>query len=116
MSDALEALADVRGWLCDNLNDKEAGKVCGMLSAVSREINRLEDENAKLRELAGNYGDLIDSEGCDSCPYCDDNLTCYIDTTPMRDGCKLYEEMLELGIEGEWSRWAASESQTPVVL
>ena len=51
MSDALEALADVRGWLCDNLNDKEAGKVCGMLSTVSREISRLEDENVKLREL-----------------------------------------------------------------
>lgn len=51
MDDANEALANVRGWLCDNLSDGDAGEVCGMLSTVSRHINRLENENAKLREL-----------------------------------------------------------------
>jgi len=49
MSDADYALAEVRGWLCDNLSNGDAGKVCGMLSVVSRHINELEDENAKLR-------------------------------------------------------------------
>lgn len=50
MSKADEALADVRGWLCDNLSDGNAGMVCGMLSVVSRNINELEVENDKLRE------------------------------------------------------------------
>lgn len=49
MSDAQEALADVRGWLCDNLSDGDAGEVCGMLSVVSRHINELETENIKLQ-------------------------------------------------------------------
>lgn len=51
MSEASEALAEVRGWLCDNLSSGDAGKACGMLSAVSRHIAELEDENAKLLEL-----------------------------------------------------------------
>jgi len=48
VSAASEALADVRGWLCDNLSEGDAGQVCGMLSAVSRHIMRLEAENARL--------------------------------------------------------------------
>ncbi|MBR3318740.1 MAG: hypothetical protein IKG21_13060 [Atopobiaceae bacterium] len=50
MSEAQEALADVRGWLCDNLSDGDAGEVCGMLSVVSRHINELENENAELKK------------------------------------------------------------------
>lgn len=50
MSDANKALAEVRAWLCDNLSSCDAGKVCGMLSVVSRHINEIESENAKLRE------------------------------------------------------------------
>lgn len=50
MNKADEALADVRRWLCDNLGDGDAGKVCGMLSVVSRRIAEIEEENAKLRE------------------------------------------------------------------
>lgn len=55
MSEASEALADVRGWLCENLNASDAGHVCGMLSVVSRRVvqaDRLEAENTKLHELA----------------------------------------------------------------
>lgn len=48
MNSASEALADVRGWLCDNLSEGDAGKVCSMLSVVSRHITELKDENAKL--------------------------------------------------------------------
>ncbi len=51
MNKADEALADVRRWLCDNLSDGDAGKVCGMLSVVSRRIVEIEDENESLREL-----------------------------------------------------------------
>ena len=50
MDEASEALADVRGWLCDNLSEGDAGKICGMLSVVSRYIVELEDENAKLQK------------------------------------------------------------------
>lgn len=49
MSEAQEALADVRGWLCDNLSDGDAGEICGMLSVVSRHINELETENITLQ-------------------------------------------------------------------
>ena len=49
MNEASEALADVREWLCDNMSEGDAGKVCGMLSVVSRHIVELEDENARLR-------------------------------------------------------------------
>lgn len=59
MSAASRALADVRGWLCDNLSEGDAGKVCGMLSVVSRHITELESENAKLRACLGN--------GCADC-------------------------------------------------
>lgn len=41
---AQDALAKARAWACENLTDSQAGKLCGMLSEVSR-------ENAKLREL-----------------------------------------------------------------
>ena len=51
MNKADEALAEVRRWLCDSLSDGDAGKVCGMLSVVSRRIVEIEDENDKLREL-----------------------------------------------------------------
>ncbi len=50
MDKASEALADVRGWLCDNLSAGDAGKICGMLSVVSRHIVALEEENAKLQK------------------------------------------------------------------
>lgn len=59
MGKANEALADVRGWLCDNLSDEDAGKVCGMLSDVSRHVNELEEENAKLRKLVVNCDEML---------------------------------------------------------
>lgn len=54
MNEASKALAEVRRWLCDNLDASDAGHVCGMLSVVSRRVvqaDELESENAKLREL-----------------------------------------------------------------
>lgn len=69
MSKADEALADVRRWLCDSLSDGDAGKVCGMLSVVSRRIAEIDEENAKLRELVlARFA--CDSDACESCADC----------------------------------------------
>jgi hypothetical protein len=83
VSAASEALADVRGWLCDNLSAGDAGKVCGMLSVVSRHITELEDENAKLRELLHDAAIEL---------YVNGNIT---------DGATelLFDQMRELGID-----------------
>lgn len=59
MDKASEALADVRGWLCDNLSEGDAGKVCGMLSVVSRHISAIERENAELRQERDLYRELF---------------------------------------------------------
>jgi len=40
---------------------------------------------------------VADEVGCDHCPYCDPDL-CDEETDPMKDGCKLYEELRELGV------------------
>lgn len=72
MSAASEALADVRGWLCDNLSEGDAGKVCGMLSVVSRHIVALEAENAELRKLARGLNWCTENAKMPSaeCEYC----------------------------------------------
>lgn len=58
---------------------------------------KAEAENAKLRKFAESYLDAV-GECCDLCPYDDVDL-CDTETDPMRDGCRLYEEMRELGVE-----------------
>ena len=72
MGEALDALADVHRWLCDNLSKGNAGKVCGMLSVVSRHISRLEAENAKLRKLVKAFDWCTENfdirDKCDKCP------------------------------------------------
>jgi hypothetical protein len=96
MSAASEALAEVRGWLCDNLSEGDAGKICGMLSVVSRHIAELEDENAKLRKLAHGLNWCTEnaktpSAECEHCPLGDagyGELSCE-------------RLMRELGIEAE---------------
>ena len=81
MSAASEALADVRGWLCDNLSTGDAGKVCGMLSVVSRHITELEEENDKLRKLARGLNwctenAKVPSAECERCPLGDTFYEC----------------------------------------
>jgi hypothetical protein len=76
VSAASEALADARGWLCDNLSEGDAGKVCGMLSVVSRHITELEAENAELRKLARGLNWCTEnakmpSAECEHCPLGD---------------------------------------------
>ena len=95
MNEASKALAEVRRWLCDNLDASDAGHVCGMLSVVSRRVvqaDRLESENAKLRELVRELWTYAEQELlCDeNCPYgavCD-----------WRD-CVFERRMRELGVE-----------------
>jgi hypothetical protein len=98
MNKADEALADVRRWLCDNLGDGDAGKVCGMLSVVSRRIAEIEEENAKLRELARDYH-MFEHGDCHSCRYhdeCRKDESCRC-IAPMR----LADRLRELGVEAE---------------
>ena len=54
-------------------------------------------ENAKLREYAKLYLAAVDLD-CNLCPYCEPDL-CDTETDPMRDGCRLWEEMRKLGVE-----------------
>ena len=60
-------------------------------------VAELVSENAKLRELAKLYAKVIEGDGCYYCPYCDPDL-CDVETDPMKDGCRLYEELRELGV------------------
>ena len=64
---------------------------------LSERIRELEAENEKLREYAKAYLAAV-RLGCDICPYCDPDL-CDAETEPMREGCRLWEEMRELGVE-----------------
>jgi len=68
------------------------------VSKQKRRIFELEEENAKLREYAESYAKAVEGEGCGWCPY-DIDLVCDTETIPMRDGCKLYDELHELGVK-----------------
>jgi hypothetical protein len=88
MSDAFEALADIRRWACETLDASDAGRLCGILSEVSRHANGLEAENLQLRKenddltrLANIDAMMIflsrncsfkDCEKCDANPLCDE--------------------------------------------
>ena len=102
MNKASEALADVRGWLCDNLSEGDAGKVCGMLSVVSRHITELDNENAKLREIVRDMRKAffaLDIDHCQACPRDTINGPCTKYLISGSDECNFEEEMRELGIE-----------------
>ena len=62
-------------------------------------VRDLKAENAKLREFAKSYLAAAGVD-CGICPYCDPEL-CDTETDPMREGCRLWEEMRKLGIEVE---------------
>ena len=64
----------------------------------AREYARLCRENDRLREYAESYAKAVECEGCGWCPY-DIDAVCNTETIPMHDGCKLYDELRELGIE-----------------
>lgn len=60
---------------------------------------KVKAENAKLREFAKSYS-AVAGVDCDICPYCEPDL-CDTETDPMRDGCRLWEEMRKLRVEVE---------------
>lgn len=62
------------------------------------DASNLEDENAKLREYVRMLAKATVYGPCEWCQH-DGDGTCGMETEPMRDGCKLYEEMSELGVE-----------------
>jgi len=103
MNKADEALADVRRWLCDNLGDGDAGKVCGMLSVVSRRIAEIDEENTKLREQARK----LVPELCEqNAALCHENAhlrelvqELYEDQCDECDRWKYRDRLRELGIE-----------------
>ena len=70
------------------------------ISQLCDELNKqLKAENAKLRKYAELYVGAVETN-CDLCPYCDDFETCGdAEVEPMSEGCALYMEMRELGIE-----------------
>lgn len=85
MSKTSEALADVRRWLCENLSAGDAGKVCGMLSVVSRHIATLEAENVKLRKFASEF------VGCANC----------VDDHEVTDAIEEYAAKFRMAGDGE---------------
>lgn len=102
MSKADEALADVRRWLCDSLSDGDAGKVCGMLSVVSRRIAEIDEENAALRtQLA----DVTESMGRveERCAMLRELVRDMVEWAYIDSSCDLQEQfadrMRELGVE-----------------
>lgn len=68
-------------------------------SPEEKTIARLRAENAKLRKYAELYAGVVKTS-CDFCPYCDDFEACEdTEVVSMSDGCTLYMELRELGIE-----------------
>ena len=98
MDKASEALADVRGWLCDNLSEGDAGKVCGMLSVVSRHIAELEEENAKMRKLFQKAWKW-EKNGCYECPLEKDCKVLWVYDGDCGMAVETERELQELGIE-----------------
>lgn len=74
----------------------ELGDGTGYVRLSNYEMLRA--ENAKLREYAESYAKAVECEGCGWCPY-DIELVCDTETVPMRDWCKLYGELRELGVK-----------------
>jgi len=88
MKNAHELLADVRRWICDNLSDKDAGKLCNMLSYVSRHIVEIETENERLH---CNY-----TYKCEYVSALEQKVICMDD-----ENAKMRELLREAGIEVE---------------
>jgi hypothetical protein len=53
-------------------------------------------ENAKLRKIARAHAATLEGCGCDHCPHEHD---CDPETVPMRDGCRVRDELRELGVD-----------------
>ena len=62
MSEAYFDLSYIRRWACEKLETtNDVATLCGMLTDLARHVCELEDENAKLRELAVEQRRLADA-------------------------------------------------------
>ena len=82
------------------LHERNVTQLLDMCDELDAKFSGLKNENAKLREYAESYAKAVECEGCGWCPY-DMDLACNVETMPMHNGCKLYDELRELGIEVE---------------
>lgn len=60
------------------------------------DYEKLENENAKLRKIVRAHAAVLEDCGCDCCQY---EENCDTETAPMGDGCRVRDELRELGIE-----------------
>lgn len=79
------------------LHERSATQLLDMCDELDAKFSDLKSENAKLRKYAKAYLASV-RFSCEPCPYCVPD-SCEPETFPLRDGCRLYEEMHELGIE-----------------
>lgn len=63
---------------------------------LEKQANYLASEGGKLRKYALALVSVVEDHGCDHCPH---TVGCDTETLPMHDGCKLRDELHELGIE-----------------
>lgn len=96
-----DELREEYDWMSD-FNDRMA-KHCGTKDCPSlvAYVNKLESENAKLRELAAGVGHLLfslDVDYCASCPKDSINHPCPVYTVGGGE-CLYKTDMRELGVE-----------------
>jgi len=78
------------------IDEEYLGVTANQLAKIASDLKA---ENAKLRKYAKLYAGVVKTN-CDFCPYCDDFEVCKdAEVEPMSEGCALYVEMRELGIE-----------------
>ena len=73
--------------ILDEMPDFEAYLAKGIVESIMSENDRMQKENAKLRELVRELYECSRQTGCDPCGYA--------------DRCHIKDDMRELGIEVE---------------
>ena len=107
MEDAHGELAQVRCWLCENLDAGDAGRVCGMLSAVSRRLVDADGMEAENEELRNRIEEL---ESYVTAPPLEEQLLEALD-----ENKKLRELVLDFDKCLDTAIWLAREAGYPVM-
>ena len=76
------------------------GEFVGLAYASDDELREFAEEiladNVKLRKIARAHAATLEGCGCDYCPH---ERDCDPETVPMRDGCRVRDELRELGVD-----------------